>query len=91
MPLEPIRALAGFEKERGSVFLSRAALAPPETLQLKIFPELEMWEADLDRREGSTAQDLAGRGFIKLLKYLRTVVLQVRTLPLYSRGQWFIL
>ena len=41
--LPAMRALAGFKSEGGTFYLPRAVSVPPETLQRKVFPEIERW------------------------------------------------
>lgn len=84
MPAKFLRRLAGFPKEEGSYVLPRAEFLLPESLQRQIWPWLEGW---LDRiharaegkswRDGGLAEeDGAAASFLKLLKVLRSVLLQ---------------
>jgi hypothetical protein len=79
-----LRRLASFLKEEGSYVLPRAEFLPPESLQRQIWPWLEGW---LDRiharaegkgwRDGGLAEeDGAAASFLKVLKVLRSVLLQ---------------
>lgn len=71
--LEPVRVLAGFPKERGSYFLKRN-IDPPTELQQSIFPLADEWYDRIvnSRVDGS----IAAIGFLRLIKYLRKVLLQ---------------
>jgi len=82
--MELLRHLSGFPLAPGSYHLPRAAHDPPFVLQKCVWPWLESWEERFHSRnrrknfqEGGLDQDdLAGQGFIKLLRHLRTVLLQ---------------
>ncbi|OWZ01331.1 LOW QUALITY PROTEIN: hypothetical protein PHMEG_00027304 [Phytophthora megakarya] len=74
LPREAMRTLAGFEPARGSFYIARASLDPPELVQKQIFPLVEEWKLKLD--QGSCEQTIAAGGFLDLLQYLRTVILQ---------------
>jgi hypothetical protein len=87
LPLQFLRAMAGFGTEPGRFCLPRANYVPPSTLQRQIWPWLEQWEARVVLfKEGKGVQDggleqrdQALEGFIKLMKYLRIVLLQDMT------------
>ena len=84
LPLQFIRSMAGFGTKPGKFYLPRANHAPPFTLQQQVFPWVEPWEERLRlSRQGKgwsegglDQEDLALEGFIKLMKYLRVVLLQ---------------
>jgi hypothetical protein len=84
LPLQFLRAMAGFGTEAGRFFLPRANYEPPDSLQRKIFPWLEGWEARTSQFKQGRPMKLGGldevdtslEGFIKLMKYLRVVLLQ---------------
>jgi hypothetical protein len=77
-----MRTMTGFREERGSFYLPRAKIDPPESLQRQIWPEIDNWLAkyeEFNPRATDNAverPDLAGAGFLRLLKYLRVVILQ---------------
>lgn len=69
-PMDSIRALAGMAPERGSYFLPRSCLVPPNRLQQKLFP----WcEAILNL---SPNLNLTTHGFLRTLQRLRVAILQ---------------
>ena len=82
LPRKFMRVMAGFRDERGSFFLPRASVEPPPELTRLIWPEVDEWLAKMDAfRPGSKCNqvqrlDLAGSGFLRLLRVLRTVILQ---------------
>lgn len=84
LPLQFLRSMAGFGLKPGKFSLPRATFEPPLSLQQQVFPWLEFWEervrlrsqGKLWREGGLDQEDLALRGFIKLMKYLRVVLLQ---------------
>jgi hypothetical protein len=77
-----MRTMAGFREKRGSFYLPRAKIDPPESLQRQLWPEIDGWLAkyeEFNPRATDNAverPDLAGAGFLRLLKYLRVVILQ---------------
>lgn len=83
LPRKFMRTMAGFREERGSFFLPRASVEPPppELTQL-IWPEVDEWLAKMEaykpgsKRNQVQRRDLAGSGFLRLLRVLRTVILQ---------------
>ena len=94
LPLKFMRVMAGFNESGGDYFLGRAQLDPPQALLIQIFPWLEQWELrfrrvtkqkNLSFEEGGLEYDVAGSNFIKLLKHLRTVLLQ--DLAVFQPGQ----
>ena len=84
LPLQFIRSMAGFGTKPGKFYLPRANHVPPLTLQQQVFPWVEQWEERVRLlRQGKVwseggldQEDLALEGFIKLIKYLRVVLLQ---------------
>jgi hypothetical protein len=84
LPLQFLRSMAGFGTKPGKFSLPRANFAPPLSLQRQVFPWLESWEVRVILSKqgkpwgdgGLDQEDLALEGFIKLLKYLRVVLLQ---------------
>ncbi len=72
LPWGAIRSIAGFPTIAGSFFLPRAALEPPPELLLKVFPQVEDWEEEL--RDANIC--MATTGHLKLLRYLRKVLIQ---------------
>ncbi|KAI3633127.1 hypothetical protein MIR68_009202 [Amoeboaphelidium protococcarum] len=69
LPRGAMRSLAGFPTDSGSFYLDRGQIDPPEHLQRLIFPEIDTYVI-AELAHTTTA------GFIKLLKYMRIVVLQ---------------
>jgi hypothetical protein len=85
LPRQFMRVVAGFSSfSGGDYFLARAAYEPPFMLQKQLWPWIEEWEARFEARArrqcwaegGLDNDDLAADGFIKLLRRLRTVLLQ---------------
>lgn len=73
LPREVLRALAGFNSHGGEFFLPRAECSIPDELRTTVFPWIEEYEELFDKGE---LNDIAGHGFLKLLTYLREVLLQ---------------
>jgi hypothetical protein len=84
LPRQFMRVVAGFSGSSGDYFLARATHEPPFVLQKQLWPWIEEWEARFEARArrqrraqgGLDDDDLAGDGFLKLLRRLRTVLLQ---------------
>jgi centromere DNA-binding complex CBF3 subunit-like protein/transcriptional activator of glycolytic enzymes GCR1 len=84
LPRQFMRIVAGFSASPGDYFLTRAAYEPPPALQKQLWPWIEEWEARFEARArrlrwaegGLDEDDLAADGFLKLLRRLRTVLLQ---------------
>jgi hypothetical protein len=82
LPRKFMRTIAGFREERGGFYLPRAKVDPPEALQRQIWPEIDGWlqkYAEFDPHAVNNAVErpnLAGAGFLRLLKYLRRIILQ---------------
>jgi hypothetical protein len=82
LPRGFIRSIAGFPQEGKAYFLPRAREMPEEALYSKIWPETDIWlermEAYHPDRTGNEVVrlDLAGSGFLRLLRTLRVILLQ---------------
>jgi hypothetical protein len=84
LPREFMRIVAGFSPTAGDYYLARAAHEPPYTLQKQLWPWIEEWEPRFEARArrqnwaqgGLDEDDLAGDGFLKLMRRLRIVLLQ---------------
>ncbi|CAD7067501.1 unnamed protein product, partial [Tilletia caries] len=74
LPRKAMRALAGFPTKPGAYHLPRATINPPPALLNKIWPDVE--GALLGIEQGRLEKDLAAQGFLRLLVYLRTVLVQ---------------
>jgi hypothetical protein len=74
-PRTAIKALAGFDINfQANYHLPRAKETPSERLASQVWPQLDVWLQRFE--EGANEPDLAGQGFLQLLKRLRIVVLQ---------------
>jgi hypothetical protein len=76
LPRQGMRGMASCRSlEPGHYFLPRGSIQPCDTLQRRIFPQLDYW---LERFESGheIEQTLSCKGFLHLLKYLRVVILQ---------------
>ena len=77
-----MRSIAGFPKEGKGYFLPRAREVPEEALCSKIWPETDVWLKGMetyhpDRADNEVVRlDLAGSGFLRLLRALRVILLQ---------------
>ena len=58
----------------GQYFLSRASITPPQKLIALVFPKTDRDYVNLSRG-GDYEPSLLERGFLNLMKYLRTVFL----------------
>lgn len=84
LPREFMRVVAGFSAKAGDYFIARAAHEPPLALQKRLWPWIEEWEPRFEARAcrkrwaqgGLDEDDLAADGFLKLMRRLRTVLLQ---------------
>jgi hypothetical protein len=84
LPRQFMRVVAGFSGSTGDYFLPRAAHEPPLLLQKQLWPWIEEWELRFEARAsrkswaqgGLDEDDLAADGFVKLMRRLRTVLLQ---------------
>ena len=73
LPRNFIRTVAGHPNE-GHYFVDRAQIQPPVSLVSQVFPLVEQ---DLGRyNDGSYESSLSGQGFLRLMRYLKTVFLQ---------------
>src|SRR6266536_3395652 len=70
-PRKYMRVVAGHH-HHGQYFLSRASITPPQKLISLVFPKTNRDYANLSRG-GDYEPSLSGRGFLNLIKYLRTV------------------
>ena len=68
-----MRALAGFSPKFHNFFIARDVLKPPPTLMHKVFPEIDQM---LQEEMEESKPNIAKLQFLKLLKYLRRVILQ---------------
>ena len=83
-PRQFMRVSAGFSNSSGDYFLPRAAHEAPLLLQNQLWPWIEEWELRFEARArrrnwvqgGLDQDDLAADGFVKLMRRLRTVLLQ---------------
>jgi hypothetical protein len=84
LPRQFMRIVAGFSSTPGDYFLPRAVSEPPAALQRQLWPWIEEWEPRFEARArgcrwaqgGLDDDDLAGDGFLKLMRRLRIVLLQ---------------
>jgi hypothetical protein len=90
IPRKFVRAAAGFPSSgRGDYFIPRAQVLPPDSLVRKIWPWVDEWiiwfqqnennvrdDDQLQEQNEGDRNDLAGKAFLRLLDYLRTVLLQ---------------
>ena len=76
LPMECLRVLAGFPKDPGHFYLQRAALQPPESLQKKFFPWIEKSFEEVMAVRQELGTEMSGKGFLNLMKHLRTSLLQ---------------
>lgn len=71
---EAIRALSGHPPKSRLYYLDRATLEPPEELLTDIFPGLRSFKEKIISEEWE--RNLAARGFIEFLEFLRIVLVQ---------------
>jgi hypothetical protein len=82
LPRAFMRSIAGFPKEGKGYFLPRAREVPDEALCSKIWPDTDVWLRRMeayhpDRADNEVVRlDLAGSGFLRLLRALRVIMLQ---------------
>ncbi|MGH7974160.1 MAG: hypothetical protein ACREBR_01445, partial [bacterium] len=73
LPRASMRVLAGFDSHNRTFYINRDIVQPSEQLMAKIFPRaLSLLEIEVNR----TNPNLAANGFLKLLVYLRKILLQ---------------
>lgn len=75
LPVKAVKVLAGFSIRDGDYFIDRSAIDPPQELKQQIFPQIEEWQGKFYRKE--IQDDISGPNFLKMLDFLRTVLLQV--------------
>ncbi|KAE9066327.1 hypothetical protein PF005_g28636 [Phytophthora fragariae] len=68
-----MQSLAGFSPDRRAFCLERAAVVPPHSLQRELFQFVENY---MDAYMKQSVPHVATGGFLELLVYLRTIVLQ---------------
>jgi Centromere DNA-binding protein complex CBF3 subunit, domain 2 len=79
---EFMRSIAGFPQRGHAYFLPRAQETPDETLCARIWPETDVWLERMeayhpDRADNEVVRlNLAGSGFLRLLRMLRVILLQ---------------
>lgn len=77
LPVQAMKSLAGFDPlSRFDYYLPRAEIVPPQELQSLVFPKVDCWIERFNKKD-RVQQDKAGPKFLKLLKHLRIVFLQV--------------
>jgi hypothetical protein len=82
LPRQFIRAIAGFSQEGKTYFLPRAQVVPDEALSSQIWPEADVWLQRMEAYHPDSPDnevvrlDLAGSGFLRLLRTLRVILLQ---------------
>jgi hypothetical protein len=77
LPLESIRALAGVVlPTKGTMFWARNSIIPPDALLAKVFPWIEKGELQVQESIRLHKTEYSGSGFLKVLKYLRIIILQ---------------
>jgi Centromere DNA-binding protein complex CBF3 subunit, domain 2 len=81
VPWEAVRIQAGCRKEPKSYYVKRATIDPPLTLQIQIFPNVESSEEIVknllaNKVVGSRDTEISGISFLRLMKRLRTFILQ---------------
>jgi hypothetical protein len=82
LPLSFMRSIAGFPKEGKGYFLPRAQEVPEESLSSKVWPEADVWLQRMESYHPDKADnevvrlDLAGSGFLRLIRELRVILLQ---------------
>jgi hypothetical protein len=95
LPVKFLHQTAGFSSSGGAYFLPQALHNPSAQLQLQIWPWIETWEEQFQQRAvhqnweagGLDQTDVAGHGFLALLRHLQVVLLQDLAVlqPLYPR------
>lgn len=78
LPRAAMRLFAGFDPRINHFHIVRATIQPPESLQQMIFPKIEQILPSLVARNDASGNntDFAAENFLKLLKYLRVIILQ---------------
>ena len=81
LPRKFMRSIAGWPQRGNAYFLPRAQETPDEALCTRIWPEVDVWLERMeayhpDRTDNEVVQlDLAGSGFLRLLRTLRVILL----------------
>lgn len=78
LPRKAMRALGGYPVQQGHYWLDREQQQPPVALAQQVFPHVESYieKLKLAAKNNQAETDLAGLGFLKLLQFLRVVLLQ---------------
>ena len=82
LPRKFMRSIAGWPQRGNGYFLPRAQMIPDEALCAQIWPEVDVWLERMeayhpDRTDNEVVRlDLAGSGFLRLLRTLRVILLQ---------------
>ena len=82
LPRGFMRSIAGWPQRGNAYFLPRAQVIPDEALCTRIWPEVDVWLERMeafhpDRPDNEVVRlDLAGSGFLRLLRTLRVILLQ---------------
>jgi Centromere DNA-binding protein complex CBF3 subunit, domain 2 len=79
-----MRSTAGFSSRGGHYYIPRAEEETPEILLQQVWPALDMWDQRFTMRlkgkgwaqGGLDEDDIAGQGFLQLLRQLRVILLQ---------------
>jgi hypothetical protein len=79
-----IRSMAGFSSIQSDYYLRRDIVVPPDSLSLRIFPQVE--EIELALREERSQPTIALQSFIDVLKFFRRVILQDSAVLLNTPG-----
>ncbi len=74
LPRDVLRSLAGFSPSQRNYYLRRDALAPPDSLAQKIFPQIETIEAHI--RTGDYESSISLGALLDMLRFFRKVILQ---------------
>ncbi|KAG2216357.1 hypothetical protein INT45_001609 [Circinella minor] len=70
-----ICAVNGFPTGKGRYWLRHALVQPEESLQRKIFPEVDNWLSKVES-ENDAERSISAQGFLRLMKTMRVVILQ---------------
>ena len=73
LPMEAMRVMAGHSEQKGSVFIARDHIKPPESLQLQVFPFLGI---AFDALAGCYTSRATAMSFLSFLIRLHIVMLQ---------------
>jgi hypothetical protein len=83
LPRAFMRSIAGFPQEGKGYFLPRAQEMPEEALCSRVWPDVDLWLERMEAYHPNRGDDnevvrldLAGTGFLRLLRELRVVLLQ---------------